>query len=138
MAKAWQNRIAVSGVAVCTLVLAACASGTRAPNPGLKESFHTEVAANGSKRFTYSLEMATPATPAPYTQNPSTRGGMITREELARQQRRGREMPFDFDRAVELKLRDSGFCRDGYFVIERVVSRLRGELRGECRDAADR
>ena len=138
MTKAWQRQIAVSGVAVCTLVLAACASGPKAPNPGLKESFHTEVAANGSKRFTYSLEMATPAMPTPYTQSPAARGGMITREEYLRQQRRAQAMPFDFDRALELKLRDSGFCRDGYFVIERVVSRLSGELRGECRDAAER
>lgn len=143
MTRAWKQSIAskggvFGGVAVCTLMLAACSSGPTAPNPGLKESFHTEVSANGSKRFTYALEMATPAMPTPYTKSPATRGGMISREELARQQRRGRAAPFDFDSAVELKLRESGFCRDGYFVIERVVSRVGGELRGECRDPAER
>lgn len=117
---------------------AGCASEPKAPNPGLKESFHTEISANGSKRFTYSLEVAAPQIRGPYTENPTMRGGMVRQQDLARGGRAGRSQQQDFDYALELKLKETGFCRDGYFVIDRVVSQLGGEVRGECRDAASR
>ena len=129
---------AVSTLVVAALFLGGCASGPTAPNPGLKESFHTEVSANGSKRFTYSLEMAAPQLRGPYTESPQSRGSMIRQQELSRSGRGGRGPRMDFDYALELKLKESGFCRDGYFVIDRVVSQLGGELRGECRDPATR
>ncbi len=124
-------------IAFSALILAGCASEPTAPNPGLKESFHTEIAANGSKRFTYSLEMAAPQLRGPYTESPQMRGGMVRQQDLGRG-RAGRGQRVDFDYAMELKLRETGFCRDGYFVIDRVVSQLGGEVRGECRDAAVR
>ncbi|WP_299595752.1 hypothetical protein [uncultured Microbulbifer sp.] len=119
------------------LILAGCASEPQAPNPGLKESFHTEIAANGSKRFTYSLEMATPQIRGPYTESPTMRGGMVRQQDMNRG-RASRGQRLDFDYALELKLKETGFCRDGYFVIDRVVSQLGGEVRGECRDPATR
>ena len=119
------------------LFLAGCASEPTAPNPGLKESFHTEIAANGSKRFTYTLEIAAPQIRGPYTESPQTRGGMIRQQDLNRG-RPGRGQRLDFDYALKLKLKETGFCRDGYFVIDRVVSELGGEVRGECRDPATR
>lgn len=119
------------------LLLAACTSTPRAPNPGLKESFHTEISANGSKRFTYALEIAAPELRGPFTENPTSRSSMLRNQEMMqRQPRRGRML--DFDHALELKLNETGFCRDGYFVIDRVVSQLGGEVRGECREAASR
>lgn len=119
------------------LLLAGCASKPQAPNPGLKESFHTEIAANGAKRFTYSLEMAFPMIRGPYTETPALRGNTVRREDPARSGRGGRGQQVDFDHALALKLRESGFCRDGYFVIDRVVSRLGGEVRGECREGVE-
>ncbi|MCK7598381.1 hypothetical protein M0G74_13960 [Microbulbifer sp. CAU 1566] len=119
------------------LLLAGCASEPLAPNPGLKESFHTEISANGSKRFTYALEMAAPLMRGPYTESPSMRSGMI-RQQAPAGGSAGRGNRMDFDYAMELKLKESGFCRDGYFVIDRVVSQLGGEVRGECRDPASR
>ncbi len=117
------------------LWLTACASGPKAPNPGLKESFHTEISANGSKRFTYSLEMAAPQLRGPYTQQPTRRGDMA----MGANRRRGNgRSGVDIDHALNLKLRESGFCRDGFFVIDRVVSRLGGEVRGECREGVER
>ncbi|TLM79537.1 hypothetical protein ACONUD_01295 [Microbulbifer harenosus] len=115
-------------------VLTACASEPTAPNPGLKESFHTEISANGSKRFTYALEMAVPELRGPYTENPNMRGGM-TRTDGMRRASRGQRM--DINYALDLKLKETRFCRDGYFVIDRVVSQHGGEIRGECRDGAE-
>ena len=120
------------------LLLAGCASGPKAPNPGLKESFHTEIAANGAKRFTYALEMATPMLRGPYTENPSMRGGMVRREDMGRSDSAGRGGEVNVDHGLELKLKETGFCRDGFFVIDRAVSPRGGEIRGECRDAVSR
>ncbi|WP_160154358.1 hypothetical protein [Microbulbifer sp. ALW1] len=119
------------------LLLAACASEPQAPNPGLKESFHTEIFANGSKRFTYALEMAAPLMRGPYTESPNMRSGMV-RQQAPSGGSGGRGNRMNFDHAMELKLKETGFCRDGFFVIDRVVSHLGGEVRGECRDAAER
>ncbi|WP_158681673.1 hypothetical protein [Microbulbifer pacificus] len=117
------------------LLLSACASEPSAPNPGLKESFHTEVSANGAKRFTYALEMAVPEIRGPFTESPNTRSGVMRSEDMRRPVR-GQRM--DINYALDLKLKETRFCRDGYFVIDRVVSPLGGEIRGECRDAAER
>lgn len=117
------------------LLLAGCASGPQAPNPGLKESFHTEIFPNGAKRFTYSLEMATPQLRGPYTEQPNMRAGTM-RSEPVRGTRR--EARVDIDNALQLKMTETGFCRDGFFVIDRVVSRMGGEVRGECRDGVER
>lgn len=116
-------------------VLTACASEPTAPNPGLKESFHTEIFANGSKRFTYALEMAVPEIRGPYTESPSTRGGMMRADEMRRP---GRGQRLDINYALDLKLKETRFCIDGYFVIDRVVSQHGGEIRGECREGAER
>lgn len=114
------------------LFILACASETPLPLPGLKESFHTEIAANGAKRFTYSLEMMRRDVPQPFT------GDSANRQRLGRDpvpaggrpQRGG----LQFDRALEQKLLETGFCRQGYFELERSVSTFTGEVRGECRE----
>ena len=117
-------------------LISACASDKPLPIPGLKESFHTEVAANGAKRFTYALEMQRQDIPRPVTVEDANRA-RISRQTMLRtgQRPRGRD-PLPFDRALEQKLAETGFCRDGYFEIERTVSALGGEVRGECRDGA--
>ncbi|SHF53950.1 hypothetical protein SAMN04487965_2192 [Microbulbifer donghaiensis] len=125
------------GAATAVLLLSGCTSTPAAPNPGLKESFHTEISANGSKRFTYALEMTTPLVRGPYTQSPTARGGMVRTQDMP-----GRQPPgnrgLDFDHALNLKLQETGFCLDGYFVIERSVSPMNGEVRGECREGVQR
>lgn len=132
------SRLFFNSLCASVVLLAGCASEPTAPNPGLKESFHTEISANGSKRFTYSLEMAAPMIRGPYTESPNMRNGMVRQQDMARASRGSRTQERDFDYALKLKLQETGFCRDGYFVIDRVVSRLGGEVRGECRDPAER
>ena len=122
-------------VVFSVLLFAGCASEPTAPNPGLKESFHTEVFANGAKRFTYALEMAAPQLRGPYTREPSMNNGMRGTE-MMRSQRGPKAL--DLDYALALKLKETRFCRGGFFVIDRVESRLGGEIRGECRDGAER
>lgn len=125
---------------VLPLLLAACGGNQPLPIPGLKESFHTEVAANGAKRFTYSLELQRRDIPAPYTDRGIERG-RVSRATAARSGRPGsrrRAAPLQFDRAMKQKLMETGFCRQGYFELERTVSPMGGEVRGECREGARR
>lgn len=123
---------------VCSLplLLLACASDGPLPIPGLKESFHTEIAADGAKRFSYSLEILRPDVPLPFTERgfrgPGRRGDTIARSGG------GMRGELQFDRAMEQKLTETGFCRDGYFELERSVHAGGGEVRGECREGAER
>ncbi|WP_250459819.1 hypothetical protein [Microbulbifer litoralis] len=120
------------------LLLAACGGNPPLPIPGLKESFHTEIAANGAKRFTYSLQMQRRDIPAPYTDQ-GINSGRVSRASTGRGGRRPTGAgPLQFDRAMKEKLMETGFCRDGYFEIERTISSLGGEVRGECREGASR
>lgn len=126
------------------LLAAACANTSPMPVPALKESLHTEVAADGAKRFTYSLEMLRADIPLPFTDREMNRGmnrgGHGNREAMMRSARRGGRGPgveLYFDRAMLQKLAETGFCRDGYFEIERSVSPSGGEVRGECREGAE-
>ncbi|WP_346839102.1 hypothetical protein [Microbulbifer sp. SAOS-129_SWC] len=126
------------GIGICTaavLLLSACASDAPLPIPGLKESFDTEIAANGAKRFTFSLEMQRRDIPAPYTERDRNRARMGSSADMAGHPG-GRQPGLQFDRALKEKLIETGFCRDGYFELERTVSRFRGEVRGECREGA--
>jgi len=124
-----------SGVSAAVLLLSACASDAPLPIPGLKESFDTEVAANGAKRFTYSLQMQRRDIPAPYTDRGRGRERMMGDAGMGARPGR-REPALQFDRSLKQKLTETGFCRDGYFELERTVSQFGGEVRGECREGA--
>ncbi len=117
----------------------ACASEGPLPVPGLKESFHTEIAANGAKRFTYSLEMQHSQVPRPYTADGANRQ-RLGRDSMAagRPSLGAPQGGLQFDRALQQKLQETGFCRQGYFELERSVSAFAGEVRGECREGAQR
>lgn len=137
--RAWRGRLAAAFT--LTLLLSACSTEPPMPIPGLREYFHTEIAANGAKRFTYSLEMEHRDVPAPYTASGPNRGRLSRQSMMAgggHMMGQGGAQPVQFDRALKQKLTETGFCRDGYFELERTVSPLGGEVRGECRDGAQR
>ncbi|AOS97241.1 hypothetical protein AUP74_01810 [Microbulbifer aggregans] len=122
------------------LLLAGCASEPALPIPGLSETFHTEIAANGAKRFTYTLEMRRPDVPRPVTREDVNRS-RIQRETMLRTGQRPRGPLVDemaFNRSLNQKLTETGFCRDGFFELERTLFAGGGEVRGECRDGAQR
>ncbi|GAA5525018.1 hypothetical protein Maes01_01578 [Microbulbifer aestuariivivens] len=121
----------LAAIVCVSLLLAACGSQAPLPIPGLIETFHTEVAANGAKRFTYSLETRRADVPRPVTRGDSSREGV--------QRPRGAKVDeLAFNRSLNRKLTETGFCRDGYFELERILFAGGGEVRGECRDGASR
>ncbi|MCO1334492.1 hypothetical protein MO867_09075 [Microbulbifer sp. OS29] len=123
----------IAGCLVLSVFLAACSSNK--PIPGMKESFITEIAPNGAKRFTFTLEREQRDIPPPASSQPSSQRRM--------QQRAGgiggassRRVEDYFNWALEQKMLETGFCERGYFEIERVVSVYGAEVRGECREGA--
>ncbi|MDP5210542.1 hypothetical protein [Microbulbifer sp. 2205BS26-8] len=121
------------GLWLLPLFLAACASD--GPMPGAKESFHTEIAPNGAKRFVFTLEREHKSFPAPVLAHPDGQrrmqrgpvgaGAGVSRRDIAY-----------FERALARQLAETGFCKQGYFEIERTVYKYGGEVRGECREGA--
>ncbi|WP_334078780.1 hypothetical protein [Microbulbifer sp. M83] len=118
------------------LLAAACASERSLPVPGLKESFHTEIARNGAKRFTYSLEVMRNDIPRPATASGVNRSRMAQQGMIQQPSNRVRPLSdrLQFDRMLQQKLAETGFCRDGFFELERTEHAFGGEVRGECRD----
>lgn len=117
---------------IAPLLLIACAAKPVAPNPGLRESFHTEKTVNGAKRFTYSLEFLSPDVPGPYTR--SNRTSRRNANAVGPKASKFNRVEKNFNYGLKLKLQESNFCRDGYFELERSVSAMGAQVRGECRD----
>lgn len=114
-----------------TLFFAACSS--QKPIPGMKDSFQTEIAPNGAKRFTFTVERKRRDILVPIEANSDSQRRM-QRQPIRRGSSRRVEEYFDW--ALEQKMLETGFCEQGYFEIERTISEYGGEVRGECREGA--
>ncbi|WP_157533366.1 hypothetical protein [Microbulbifer variabilis] len=114
------------------LLLSACSN--HGPIPGMVESFQTEIAPNGAKRFTFSINRERRDIPAPVVANTSPQ--RRTQNESVRKVGSTRRVESYFDWALEQKMLETGFCTQGYFEIERTISEYGGEVRGECREGA--
>lgn len=121
------------GLWLFPLLVAACASD--GPMPGEKESFHTEIAANGAKRFIFTLEREDVSFPAPVLKNSNAQRRMQRAPVGIDASASRRDIAY-FEQALARKLAEVGFCKQGYFEIERTVSKYGGEVRGECREGA--
>ena len=121
---------AVSAAAV--VALAGCSNLQEAPGPEFIERFHTEVTGQELQQFTYSLR------------RPGTGGGepgIVSRRAPAGDKRDAgggsRKERERFARQVtvwmERQLNASGFCRHGYFIIDRDILPGAAEIRGECK-----
>ncbi|GMG87359.1 hypothetical protein MNKW57_16800 [Biformimicrobium ophioploci] len=102
------------------------------PEGMFDESFDTETGSDGALRFRYRLEPARKGGLRPYTRSPSMSQAQY---EAAVRQRASMGPRFErwFDAGLARKLEETGYCPNGYFVLERVVGRDLGLLRGECR-----
>ncbi|WP_299585321.1 hypothetical protein [uncultured Microbulbifer sp.] len=116
------------------LVFSGCASNS--PIPGMQESFETEIAPNGAKRFTFTLKRERRDIPTPIVASSSSQSQMQRRGPMGSGGPSSRRVEAYFDWALEQKLMETGFCERGYFEIERIISPYGGEVRGECREGA--
>lgn len=99
-----------------------CASG--AQNSGLAEQLRFDIHADGTKFFTYALALpvadqrARAALPPRPGERPAARRGV------------------DIEGLLETRISETGYCREGYFILQRSGVGGPTSLRGECREGA--
>jgi len=134
-------------VLILSLLLAACASNQWKPSE-VNEVFVTDIKSSGLKIFNYSLTKATPQASG----SGERRGGSSGKGSGKHGGRGGNgsgyggkgggksadesSMKLYFNEMLELKLKESGYCREGYIELTSYFGRGQLEIRGECEEGA--
>lgn len=117
---------------VLALALGACSTGGRQFGQMI-ESLEVDLRDNGSKLFVYRLEH-------PYADNTSRarvyRSAGDTPQREQPRDLEGRRTYLQLQRNTERALQQTGYCREGYFELDRRMSSTVLWLRGECREGA--
>ncbi len=112
-------------------LLTACSS---APSTqGVQESFVTHIYPNDSKTFRYNFSRGDKTRPLiPYDQTGGFTDGrnVYTAAELRNKNERY------LKGGIERTLAETNYCREGYFILDSLISYSGGSLRGECKEAA--
>ncbi|MCT8869631.1 hypothetical protein [Shewanella xiamenensis] len=130
------------------LTLLACSSAPIDPSEfagKFKDKLTTDIRADGLKLFTYQAGFAEEYSPRDVTERPfphEERMRQVAQD--PREQRRLYQQQADvldiWGRQVELGLEKTlemtGYCREGYFELSRIIESGRGEIRGECKEGA--
>lgn len=116
------------------LVLGACSGpGRNYVKNEMQETLEVEILPNTSKMFVYRLrwpdeyipnpvKVATPGT----NSEPPERGGVDI----------GRSTPERLFENATYVVQQSGYCREGFFELDRSISRYHLWLKGECKESA--
>ena len=129
---------------ILPLLLAACASNQWKPSE-VNEVFVTDVKSSGLKIFTYSLTKITPQASGSGERRGGSsgkgsgkrggngsgyggKGGGKSADESSMK-------PY-FNKMLESKLKESGYCREGYIELTSYFGRGQLEIRGECEEGA--
>lgn len=122
-------------------LLSSCAGTKTDPadfDAKVKDRFKTDIRGNGIKLFTYKAKLAQTddyASQLPHQQ----------RAEQAKSSKRSRSSRNEVDLSdwteqIELGLTKTldmtGYCREGYIELSRIIEVGRGEIRGECNEGA--
>ncbi len=131
---------------VATLLFLAMALGCSTPpqkqyhKPGFSESFDTEITKDGAKFFTYQIEIAGPnaLSKSPKTKKKRKSNGYQRNKPGAMNngQKRTNRLEDQLEAALKNKLEHSGFCLQGYLVLDRYTGHNRARIKGECREGA--
>ncbi|MCL1039743.1 hypothetical protein L2750_21795 [Shewanella submarina] len=120
------------------LLMSALLSGcSSSPSPEkyagkIRDQLTTDIKDNGLKLFTYRASLA--MMPTLSRAQPQSKREAI---KMARQMQQAREdFEEQFDLGLARTLEMTGYCRDGYLELFRMVEADRGELKGECNEGA--
>ncbi len=143
-----QNTKTLALLVAASSILAACASAPKAP-PVFSESFITNITPQGNHLFTYTANV----TRENHSEGRSSnRGGGRGKGGAGGRHGGGKEggmrgaggggsMPSKMrenpekaaQERLDIVLADTGYCPNGWFVIEQVATQGEVEIRGECR-----
>ena len=137
-------------VLILPLLLAACASNQWKPSE-VDEIFVTDIKSSGLKIFNYSLTMTTPQASG----SGERRGGSNGKGSGKHSGRGGHggngsgyggkgggksadesSMKPYFNEMLESKLKESGYCREGYIELNSYFGKGQLKIRGECEEGA--
>lgn len=123
-------RLTSAAVLMALCLLVACGGSRVQPPPNHLVTFDTSTSRDGLRFFTYQVEM--PRAPG---RAPLTAGNARPAEMPAGVNPRGRDRQrFDesLDLGLDLKLEETGYCPDGFLVLDRYTLPGRATIRGEC------
>lgn len=135
-----RSHVRITPLLVGLFILAGCASDKPKPSdrrPAPVETFSTEITKDGTKLFSYSLEM-----PKPNTTSRGAKSGRKARRSPDASGKRSPnrdktgELARRLDERLKRKIEETGFCQEGYLVLDRYVGRGNASIRGECREGA--
>ena len=134
-------------VLILPLLLAACASNQWKPTE-VDEVFVTDIKSSGLKIFNYSLTKTTPQASG----SGERRGGSNGKGSGKHSGRGGNGSGYGgkgggksadessmkpyFNEMLESKLKESGYCREGYIELDSYFGRGQLKMRGECEEGA--
>ncbi|HCS27244.1 MAG TPA: hypothetical protein DIW43_07305 [Spongiibacteraceae bacterium] len=121
------------GLTLCVAVTVLTACGSAPSNSGLQEAFSTRIYPNDSKVFRYEFSRGDKTQPlVPYDQSGGFTDGrrVYSAAELRKKNERALQS------GAERKLLETGYCREGFFVLDTLISYSGASLRGECKEAA--
>ncbi len=134
-------------VLILPLLLAACASNQWKPTE-VDEVFVTDIKSSGLKIFNYSLTKTTPQASG----SAERRGGSNGKGSGKHSGRGGNGSGYGgkgggksadessmkpyFNEMLESKLKESGYCREGYIELNSYFGKGKLEIRGECEEGA--
>ncbi len=108
----------------------------------VKDSFITEIKNNGLKLFTYKAWKvgAKNSLSHPLSHEVRISDRKKTRRQLIREYEASKKIEKEWEQAVELglkrTLKQSGYCKHGYYELNRTVLHEQVEIRGECKEGA--
>lgn len=135
-------------IAISIILMSGCTQNShKHPNdrPEPKETFSTKATSNGTKLFSYSVEI--PERSRTRGGERRQRSGMAKRKQRSGTEKRerraesgaaGRGLSTErLHEQLEQKIAETGFCKEGYVVLDEVFRNRFASIRGECRDGAD-
>lgn len=126
-------------IVLCTL--SACASHKTDPDDfknRVKDKFKTDIRSNGIKLFTYKAKLDNKSSALPHQE----RIQQAIKQSRSKKGQRSIYAPdlSDWTEQIELGLSKTldmtGYCREGFMELSRMIEVGRAEIRGECNEGA--
>jgi hypothetical protein len=142
----WRRVCSGTALLLFCVTLGACSSGKTLDRDRyagkLKDKLTTVIKGDGIKLFTYSAHLALPVKSGridtleeeyelPRDASPNER--RLAYERINAELDKWAEQ---IELGLEKTLKMTGFCREGYMELSRIIERGRGEIRGECNEGA--
>lgn len=139
-----KNIIKIISVLIVLSTISACASHKTDPDDfknRVKDRFKTDIRSNGIKLFTYKAKLDTPdnsSSELPHQE----RIKQVKKQSRSKNTQRSIYAPdlSDWTEQIELGLSKTldmtGYCREGFMELSRIIEVGRAEIRGECNEGA--